>query len=105
MLVKDHELERDSIYMVAKLMCLAARTAPKGGGVDNIVTAVVSKDTKEKLVSEMRMIGKELKKLKVYTINADMVEASDVVVLIGTKFKRLMIPTCNFCGFKDCQNV
>lgn len=103
MLTRDYDLERDSLYIVAKLMCLAARTAPKGGGVDNIVTGVVSGDTKDMLVSEMRSIDKELQNLRVYSLNADMVSISELVVLIGTKFKRLMIPTCNFCGFKDCQ--
>jgi len=103
MLTRGDELERDSLFIVAELMCLAARTSPKGVGVDNIVTGVVSGSTKDMLVSEMRSIDKELQNLRVFGINADMVSISELVVLIGTRFKRLMIPTCNFCGFKDCE--
>ena len=37
-----HEAERNALTTVAELMCLAARTAPKAKGVDNLVTAVIA---------------------------------------------------------------
>jgi uncharacterized ferredoxin-like protein len=83
-------------------MCLAARTAPKGGGVDSIVTAVISKETKDSLAAEMRRIGEE-HSMKAYSLNSDQVDKSDYVVLIGATIKRYLIKTCNFCGFEGCK--
>ena len=34
MLTNGGDAEREALMEVARLMCLAARTAPKGGGVD-----------------------------------------------------------------------
>ncbi|MGB9498357.1 MAG: ferredoxin domain-containing protein [Dissulfuribacterales bacterium] len=102
MFVQGSDIEREALQIVAKLMCLAARTAPKAGGVDSLVTAVISGDDRKRLVSEMRRLGEE-RNLKFYAINADMVDASELVVLLGTKLKRYMIPTCGLCGFKDCK--
>lgn len=102
MLIPGLALERDALYLIAQLMCLAARTAPKGGGVDNIVTAVIGKNMKDKLAVAMRRIGEE-QGMEAYIINAKDVQDSDLVVLIGTKLKRYMIRTCNFCGFEGCK--
>jgi uncharacterized ferredoxin-like protein len=102
MLIDGNEVEKDSLYQVAQLMCLAARTAPKGGGVDTITTAVVSKGTKGRLAVEMRKLGEE-NNMKAYSLNSEQVDASECVVLIGAKLKRYMIKTCNFCGFEGCK--
>jgi len=102
MLIEGKALEKDSLYQVAQLMCLAARTAPKGGGVDAITTAVVSKDTKDSLAAEMRKIGKE-NNMKAYSLNSEQVDESEFVVLMGAKLKRYMIKTCNFCGYEGCK--
>ena len=102
MLIKGKELDKDSLHQVAQLMCLAARTAPKGGGVDTITTAVVSKDTKDRLAAEMRKIGEE-HSMKAYFLNSEEVDESECVVLIGATLKRYLIKTCNFCGFDGCK--
>ena len=102
MLIDGNEVEKDSLHQVAQLMCLAARTAPKGGGVDTIATAVACKDTKERLAAEMRKIGAE-NNMKAYSLNSEQVDESELVVLIGARLKRYMIKTCNFCGFEGCK--
>lgn len=102
MFVQGSDLEREALQIVAKLMCLAARTAPKASGVDSLVTAVIGGDDQKRLVSEMRRLGEE-HNFKFYAINADMVDASELVVLMGTKLKRYLIPTCGFCGFENCE--
>jgi len=102
MLIQGKESEREALYQVAQLMCVAARTAPKGGGVDNIVTAIVGKDTKDKVASEMRRIG-ESQSMKAYFLNSEQVDESEWVVLIGAILKRYLIKTCDFCGFDGCR--
>jgi uncharacterized ferredoxin-like protein len=51
MFIHGFDAEKDALLHVAQLMCLAARTAPKGGGVDCIVTAVVGKAVKDQIVA------------------------------------------------------
>jgi uncharacterized ferredoxin-like protein len=68
-------------------MCLAARTAPKGGGVDNIVTAIVMGVEKDAVAGEMRRIAEE-KNMRAYLVNAQGVDDSELVVLIGSRLKR-----------------
>jgi uncharacterized ferredoxin-like protein len=101
MFTEGPDAEKDALLQVAHLMCLAARTAPKGGGVDGIVTAVAGKAVKARLAAEMRKIGEE-REMKAYLLNADQVDDSDWVVLIGTKLKRYKVKTCNFCGYEGC---
>ncbi|MFH0811818.1 MAG: DUF2148 domain-containing protein [Pseudomonadota bacterium] len=96
------EVEKDALYEVAHLMCLAARTAPKGGGVDGIVTAVVGRAVKDTIAAEMRRIGEE-QAMKAYLLNAKDVEESEWVVLIGMKLKRYGVKTCDFCGYDNCK--
>jgi len=70
--------------------------------VDNIVTAIIGKDTKDKLAAEMRRIG-ESQSMKAYFLNSEQVDESELVVLIGAILKRYLIKTCNFCGFEGCK--
>jgi uncharacterized ferredoxin-like protein len=101
MFIDGTDAEKDALLQVARLMCLAARTAPKGGGVDEIATAVAGEAMKSRLAAEMRRIGEE-RKMKAYLLNADQVDGSEWVVLIGTKLKRYKVKTCNFCGYEGC---
>jgi uncharacterized ferredoxin-like protein len=102
LLISGGEAEQEALAQVARLMCLAARTAPKGGGVDNIVTAILTGADKDAVASEMRRIGEE-QTMRAYLINAQDVDDSDLVVLIGTRLKRYGIKTCDYCGFEDCS--
>lgn len=93
--------DREALVHVAKLMCLAARTAPKGGGVDGIVTAIVTGADKDRVADEMRRLGDEYR-MRAYVVNAMAVDESELVVLIGTHLRRYGIKSCDYCGFEDC---
>lgn len=43
--------ERQAVLRVAELMCIAARTAPKGCGNDNLVTAIVTEEADRELLA------------------------------------------------------
>jgi uncharacterized ferredoxin-like protein len=94
--------DQEALVQVAKLMCLAARTAPKGGGVDGIVTAIVTGAEKSRIADEMRRLGEE-HQMPAYQVNALDVDESELVVLIGTHLKRYGIKSCDYCGFEDCS--
>ena len=58
MITKSKEIEERAIERVADSMCVAARTAPKGKGLDNLVTMTVKGGVKNQLVDEMRLIAR-----------------------------------------------
>lgn len=87
---------------VARRMCIAARTAPKACGIDNLVTAiVVAGPEREALAAEMRRYG-EACGAAFFTRDAGNLEAAGACVLIGTRLQRLGIPGCNLCGNDGC---
>jgi len=96
-------LEAEGLLEVARAMCVAARTAPKGRGIDNLVTALITGEDKEKLAAEMQRIG-ETAQVAFFLRDAENVRRAGAVVLLGTRIKTLGIPACGNCGFKDCAD-
>ena len=82
MIISSIEAEEDAVLTVAKLMLTAARTAPKAGGDDSIVTAILNGEEKEKLAKTMERIGKE-KEWDWVLRDSKNVKDADAVVLIG----------------------
>lgn len=95
--------ETDIAVRVAELMCVAARTAPKGRGTDNLVLAILTDPAdKERLAEAMRAYGEKVNG-SFYIRDAENLLNSEACVLIGSKLQRLGIPGCNFCGFDGCK--
>ena len=59
MIINSQEIEERAVERIADMMCVAARTAPKGKGVDNLVTLIVNGQDKELLSTEMRRVAQE----------------------------------------------
>jgi uncharacterized ferredoxin-like protein len=57
MLLLNSEAELGGLKVAAELLCVAARTAPKGKGLDLLVTAIVSGEKKLALQTRMREIA------------------------------------------------
>jgi len=51
--LKDIQVEEQAIIEAANLIVASARTAPKGRGIDNIKTAIVSGKEKDDLADMM----------------------------------------------------
>jgi uncharacterized ferredoxin-like protein len=101
MIINSQEIEARAVEQVADLMCIAARTAPKGRGVDNLVTLVVKAETKDKLADEMRKIASQ-PGAAFFSRDASCVDKAPLVVLFGQKVKLLGTAACGYCGFADC---
>lgn len=85
----------------AHKMVAAARTAPKGCGVDKIVACILDGDDKNRLSAEMQELSK-LPEIEFCSRDAANVDASHCVVLIGVKNIPLGLNSCGFCGFGNC---
>lgn len=95
-------LENEGLIECARLMCVAARTAPKTKGFDRIVTLVLTDKDKDAAAAELRRIG-EIRNAANMLRDAANIENSGALVLIGVK----NIPNglgegCRKCGFGNC---
>jgi len=90
-----------AIERVAAEMCLAARTAPKGKGIDLLAMAVIKGDGILKLAAKMKAIG-EREKHQTFLRDAENIKSAEAIVLIGTKQKTVGLRYCSFCGQPDC---
>lgn len=77
MIIQSDQAENQGLLQVAQLMVVAARTAPKARGEDDISTAIVSQDDKGTLADTMDALGR--------TRDAQNVRDAGIVVLIGVK--------------------
>jgi len=105
--VDGRTVESDAVLEVAKLMLVSARTAPKSGGVDDILAMVVSGERKAAIAKEMEMIGEDRRvegKFEGFRRDADNVRRSEAIVLIGVRGKKSFALDCGACGYNTCKD-
>ena len=104
MLINSKKSEESAILNLAYNVCAAARTAPKACGIDHLETAVLTGEDKDRVSAEMRKIGESLGESgKFFCRDADNVDKSGAVVLIGAKYEtRGLNEKCKLCGFENC---
>ncbi len=95
---------KDAIRLVADLMCIAARTAPKAAGKDFVVTSVVDGDILLDLADAMVDYGKTSGK-KNYDRDGANVAQSSACVLIGLKDAEVCGLNCGACGHDKCVDL
>ncbi len=100
-MIHEHELSNTTLIEVAKKMMLAARTAPKGKGTDNLVISLVMGDEIKAISNRMIKIGNETG-AQAFIRDAGNILNSPVMVLFGTEIKSLGLVKCGMCGFKNC---
>lgn len=94
--------EKDGVLEIAKLMLVSARTAPKSGGIDDIVMAVIYGEEKDEIVKEMEKIGEE-RNIKGFRRDSKNLRDSEAVLLIGVKGSKSFGINCGACGYTNCQ--
>jgi len=88
--------------VVAQLMALSARTAPKARGEDFIEVKLLSVEERERLGRAMIEEGE--RGSGNFIRDGKNVMDSDGLVLIGLKEHRSGGTNCNGCGFGDCKS-
>ncbi len=90
------------LRLIADLMAVAARTAPKSAGQDYIVIKVIEGDRVKALADGMVAYGQRTGK-KNFDRDGRNVAGSEVVVLIGLKDARSVNLNCGACGSETCS--
>ncbi len=93
-----------TLTVVAELMDIAARTAPKARGQDFIVTRIVEGDALKSLVDKMIEMGTRTER-KFLVRDSKNVAASKVVLLIGLKDAQRANLNCSACGVPTCNDL
>jgi uncharacterized ferredoxin-like protein len=96
--------ELESVELLARIILTAARTAPKGKGIDDIITCLLSKEEKNELASKMEKLS-EIKDLKFLIRDAQNIRDADAIVLIGLKSSGVSSLDCGACGFGTCKEM
>ena len=100
MIQNERASRHEHVLDVARQMMTAARTAPKGKGVDIIEIAMVTGDDL-KVLSDKMVAMVEEHGMKFFLRDADNILNAECVILIGTREQAQGL-NCGHCGFSTC---
>ena len=101
-IINGKEQEKQGVMETANLMLVSARTAPKSGGIDDILTAMVYGEEKEAIATEMDKLATE-RNIPRFKRDAQNVRNSEVIVLVGVRGTRKYGLNCGACGYISCE--
>ena len=84
MILNERDARHEHVLQVARQMMTAARTAPKGKGIDIIEVALIT-DEEIKQLSDTMIAMVEEHGMKFFLRDADNILSAECVVLIGTR--------------------
>ena len=100
MVTNERTIRKELVIEAAHRIMTAARTAPKGKGVDIIEIALLTDEDIKTLANKMRELAEETG-MKFLIRDADNMDSADAVVIMGTRqFNQGL--NCAHCGFKTC---
>ena len=102
MIINEREARHEQVMQIARQMMTAARTAPKGKGVDVIEIALVEGDDIRRLSEEMIAIQEE-NGFKFFLRDADNILNAECILLIGTREHAHGL-NCGHCGYSNCAD-
>lgn len=102
MIINEKEIKIAKVIDIGKQMMIAARTAPKGKGVDNLELILVYGEDLEVLASYMEK-SVEIHKRQFFWRDALNIRQSQAVLVLGTKLSNMNL-NCGYCGFPTCAD-
>ena len=102
MMLTEENVREEAVIALAKQIAVAARTAPKAKGCDNVEIVILTGNDIEKLATTMCEIADKETGRASFKRDADNCRKSQAVMLFGTKVESLGL-NCRFCGFDTCE--
>ena len=99
--ILEQQIHSDTLKLIAQKILLAARTAPKGRGVDNTVLAMVEGESIKEISEKLKELGKKYDQPG-FMRDAENILSANILLLFGSKIKSMGLKKCGMCGFKDC---
>ena len=100
MILNERDLRHEHVLNVARQMMTAARTAPKGKGIDVLEMAMITDEALEKLSKKMQAIAEE-RGLKFFLRDAENILQAECLIIIGTRECAQGL-NCGHCGYTTC---
>ena len=101
MILNERNIRHENVLQIAREMMTAARTAPKGKGIDIVEVAMVTDEDLEVLSNQMVAMAEELG-MKFFLRDAGNILSAECVILIGTPEEPLGL-NCGHCGYAACS--
>jgi len=101
-IIESKDGEKEAILEAAKLMLIAARTAPKTAGIDDILTLIVYGEEKDAIADKMDAIAEE-RKIENFKRDAKNVRNSEAIILIGVRGNKTTGLNCGACSYRNCK--
>ena len=100
MIINERMARKEYMLDVAKQIMLAARTAPKGKGVDIIEIITLSDEDIDAVSKEMLRLAEETG-MKFLIRDSENIQQADAMIVIGTRQAPQGL-NCAYCGFATC---
>lgn len=100
MIQNEREIRHEHVLQAVRQMMTAARTAPKGKGIDIIEMAMVTDGDIPVLAEKLIEMAGETG-LKFFLRDADNLLQAEAVLIIGTR-QQVHALNCAHCGFDTC---
>lgn len=101
MIQNEREIRHEHVLQAVRQMMTAARTAPKGKGIDIIEVAMVTDEDVKRLSEELVILSGEIG-LKFFLRDADNILQAEAVMIAGTR-QQVQGLNCAHCGFPTCM--
>jgi uncharacterized ferredoxin-like protein len=102
MILNERDERHEHVLNVVRQMMTAARTAPKGKGIDIIEVAAVTGDDIIRVSEELKKAFEE-NGFKFFLRDAENILSAEAIVLIGTKEQAQGL-NCGHCGYNLCAD-
>lgn len=100
MILNERDSRHEHVLNVARQMMTAARTAPKGKGIDVVEVAIVTGEEIQQL-SDLLIVMAEENGLNFFLRDADNILQAECILLIGTREQTQGL-NCGHCGYATC---
>ncbi len=101
MIINEKDIKVAQVLEIGKQMMIAARTAPKGKGVDNLEAVLISGEDLEVLADAMEA-GVQRHGRLFFIRDAANIRVAQAVVVLGTRLCTMNL-NCGYCGYPTCD--
>lgn len=99
----EEDVRTGTVHRVAQRMLIAARTAPKTKGIDNLVIALVEKEGIGRISDMMKEMASKSEMMASLNRDSANILSAECIVLIGTRLKSVALRSCRLCGLTNCD--
>lgn len=101
-MLNERHSRHEHLLAAARQIMTAARTAPKGKGIDIIEVAVLHERPELERLSSTMVEMVEEHGMKFFLRDAENILQAEAVVLLGTGSQTMSL-NCGYCGFASCE--